>query len=325
MFIIHLPEVILAILFDLIIGDPDSRFHPVRLMGLGIERSKRTALRISKARASIQVLMGGLTLILLCTVSYMTIYLLCKAISSVFGEGTVYWILTGFISSFSFAMKGLFKQTRAVLKALPETNEAKARLSMIVGRDTERLTLPGILRATIETLSENLSDSIVAPIFYLIIGGPPLGFLYRMVNTLDAMVGYRDIENRYFGLIPARADDLLNLIPSRLTALLLILAGVLMKPFSSEITPLKAIKITCRDAHKHPSPNAGYPEAAMAGLLGIKLLGPMHYHGKMVEKPFLNPEGRQASPPDYFLAERLSIMAIIVYLAVLSSLWYLSQ
>jgi adenosylcobinamide-phosphate synthase len=160
-------------------------------------------------------------------------------------------------------------------------------LARMVSRETSELSESEIIRGTVESVAENSSDGVIAPLFYLAIGGVPLAIAYKAVNTLDSMIGYRTERYEQFGKVAARLDDVANFIPARMTALALIGAAWLGRRFGRPYDEKNAWRITWRDGHKHDSPNAGYPEAAMAGALGVQLGGPSHYFGERVEKPTL--------------------------------------
>ena len=190
-----------------------------------------------------------------------------------------------------------------VYDALQEGDEEKAKwaVSRIVGRDTEPLSEEGIIRAAVETVAENTSDGVIAPLFYLFLGGPALGFFYKAVNTMDSMVGYKNEKYRYFGRAAARLDDLANLIPARLAALFLIGAAWLLPGFDGK----RAWRIWRRDRYCHKSPNSAQGEAACAGALGIELAGPAWYFGVLQEKPVIGDGTRKAVAQDIPEVNRL--------------------
>ncbi len=173
MFAFHLPEVFIGLIFDLLMGDPQVMCHPVNLMGLAIETTKKALKALSKGRPVLDLIAGAITLVLLTGGTYLLVYLFCGVVERTSGTGAVYYLIVGFLSSFSFAVKELFRATHEVIRALPDLDKAREKLSMIVGRDTEGLHRTDIIRATTESLSENLCDSVVAPLFYLFLGGPP--------------------------------------------------------------------------------------------------------------------------------------------------------
>ncbi len=191
-------------------------------------------------------------------------------------------IITVLFASMTLATRSLFDESKAVIDTLNNGNivEARKKLSMIVGRDTENLDEQEICRAVIETVSENLSDGIVAPMFYLAIGGLPLAMAYKAVNTLDSMVGYKNDRYGDIGWFSAKMDDMLNWIPARLSVFLIVIASfILMYNWRN------SWKIMRRDGQNHPSPNSGMPEAAAAGALNIQLGGKSRYFGKIYHKP----------------------------------------
>ena len=192
-------------------------------------------------------------------------------------------------------------------------------VSMIVGRDTEQLDETGVAKAAIETVAENASDGVIAPMIYLAVGGPVLGFAYKAVNTMDSMVGYKNEKNLYFGRFAAKLDDVVNFIPSRVAALLMIVASFLPgKRFSGT----GAWKIWRRDSRKHASPNSAQTESACAGSLGIQLAGDASYFGKTVKKPTIGDALRPVKPEDIRYANVLLYRMAFLGMAVCLSLLY---
>ncbi len=285
-------ELVAAVAIDLVVGDPKSLPHPVRAIGWLVQKTERLLRRVMKG--AVRELLAGVVLVVwVCFVvlaSAVAIEWALKGlgrgtVASIIAEALFLWLLAT-----TLAIKGLLRAARAVIEATKEEQieTARRRLSMIVGRDTESLNKEGILKATIETVSENLSDGIVAPMFYLVIGGFPLAMLYKAVNTMDSMVGYRNERYLYFGWAAARTDDILNYIPARLTGAMIVLAvGIIRVVIRGGrlLSPAYALMVMFRDGRKHPSPNSGVPEAAMAGALGVELGGPSLYNGMLVEKP----------------------------------------
>ena len=196
---------------------------------------------------------------------------------------------------------------------------ARKAVSMIVGRDTEQLDETGVAKAAIETVAENASDGVIAPMIYLAVGGPVLGFAYKAVNTMDSMVGYKNEKNLYFGRFAAKLDDVVNFIPSRVAALLMIVASFLPgKRFSGT----GAWKIWRRDSRKHASPNSAQTESACAGSLGIQLAGDASYFGKTVKKPTIGDALRPVKPEDIRCANVLLYRMAFLSMAVCLSLLY---
>ena len=197
------------------------------------------------------------------------------------------WILflaTAGLASTTLATRGLLDAVKLIEEPLRAGNliGAREKLSCIVGRETSNLSQDKVLRASLESLSESTCDGIVAPLFYLSLGGVPLAMAYKAVSTLDSMIGYRTERYSYFGKFAARLDDALNFVPARLTALFIVIATTALR-----LNPAGALRMAWRDHANHLSPNAGYPEAALAGALGIRLGGPSVYFGKEVDKPYL--------------------------------------
>ncbi|WP_249366811.1 MULTISPECIES: adenosylcobinamide-phosphate synthase CbiB [Neobacillus] len=260
-----------AIVLDLLIGDPRWLPHPVVLMGKLI-----TFLEKSWNRGEGRVWKGiCLTATVVLVVFFLSLFLVFVAyqlhpVVGVFAQ--IYLIST------TIAIKGLSSAAKEVLVPLVNGNivEARLKLSMIVGRDTESLPESEIVRGTVETVAENTVDGITAPLFWAIIGGAPLAMVYRAINTLDSMVGHKDERFKQFGWASAKFDDLVNWIPARLTALSMWLAAFFIKGSKKR----NGWNITWRDARKHPSPNSGWSEAMAAGLIGIRLGGINYYRGR---------------------------------------------
>lgn len=267
-----------AFLLDLFFGDPRSLPHPVVLIGRFIRRLELLLAGLLDHRRLAGVLLVLITLTVVGGAAWGTLWI-CAAIHPWLGWLTALWLAWTTLS-----LRSLHQESREVVQfvARRDLGEARRSLSLIVGRQTAHLNEEEILRACIETVAENTSDGVVAPLFYLFLGGPVLALLYKAVSTLDSMIGYLDERYRELGWAAARLDDLLNLIPARLTALLMILAA-----FPLGLNGFAALKTVLRDARKHSSPNAGYPEAAAAGALGVQLGGPAVYFGRLLEKATL--------------------------------------
>ena len=264
-----------ALLVDTVIGDPRCNLHPVVMIGNLINffeklllKENDTANNKKKAGALLCLFTVGIVF----TVSYSIVLLLefVGHYSLFFGN-----IL---LLSFTISPHALRKAAKEiqVLLSIGDILEARRKVSWIVGRDTHNLNEAEITRATVETVAENITDGIVAPLFYAFIGGVPLACAYRAVNTLDSMVGYKSECYLNFGMISAKVDDICSFIPARITAMLLIFTTLLLPGYSGE----RAWKILWRDAAKHPSPNSGYAEAPVAGALGIRLGGNNFYFGQ---------------------------------------------
>jgi adenosylcobinamide-phosphate synthase len=278
------PEIVLAFLLDAALGDPRWLPHPVRLMGRAVawlEGRLRGAMRHRLRLAGVvlvALVVGG---VLAGASLLMGLLRLPQGGPwAVAASAAVVWL-----ASSTLALRGLIQSVGAVFKSA-SLGEARAALSHIVGRDVSSLDRDGVERAAIETLAENASDGVIAPLFYLALGGVPLALAYKAVNTLDSMVGYRNERYGELGWAAARLDDLANYVPARLTGLLLVAAAALLPGGRAG----RALSTFLRDGRAHKSPNSGMPEAAMAGALGVRLGGPSTYGGLLVEKPFIGGE-----------------------------------
>ena len=264
------PELFAGVALDLVLGDPRWLPHPVRAIGWWVSRMEAMLNGFATRRVA-GALLWLLVVAPVAAFVWATITLATHWIS-------IYWIYS------LLAIRSLDQETSQAIYLLQEGNISGAReaISMVVGRDTTQLNDAGIVRAAIETLAENLADAIVAPLFYLALGGPTLMAAYKAVNTLDSMVGYKNERYNEFGWFSARADDWANLIPARLTAVMIWICAL-----APGLSFQRSIQITFRDAGKQPSPNSGWPEAAMAGALGVQLGGVNYYQGRESIKEFL--------------------------------------
>lgn len=302
---------VLAFILDLCIGDPRRLPHPVRIMGRVIAKMENLLLQIIKSvsseQSAISKRLAGVVLVLIMTGStYYLSYVVNSMLFSFHFSFLVSYLsllVMIYLISTTIATKELIDSARSVIAALKDGNieDARKNLKHIVGRDTDLLDEKGITQATIESLSENASDGIIAPLFYFAIGGLPLAMTYKAINTMDSMVGYKNDKYRYFGWAAARLDDIANFVPARITGVLIVIAtGILEfrdrglgigkeKANPQPLTPnsILSLEIMLRDGRNHPSPNSGVPEAAMAGALGIRLGGRSTYGGAVVAKPYI--------------------------------------
>jgi adenosylcobinamide-phosphate synthase len=277
------PFVVAAVILDLICGDPEWLPHPVKLIGNGLSFGER----FFRTGRSVRDLLGGATLaILVVALSSATtcvVIILSAAISSSLGL-----LMATLIAWTSLAARSLNDAALAVERDLISGDDDSARreIRSLVGRDPEFLDRDGLIRAAIESVAENTSDGIIAPLLFLCFAGPVGAITYKAINTLDSMIGYRDSRNLYFGKFAARLDDFANLIPARLTAVSISIAASLLNRRG-----LESLRTFLADAEKHQSPNAGYPEAAMAGALGVELGGDAYYGRELERRPRLgNPD-----------------------------------
>jgi adenosylcobinamide-phosphate synthase len=304
---------ILAMLIELAAGYPQPIYriigHPVTWIGTLISLLERSLNRVEWNRRT-RRLAGILTLLMLVLAGGTVGWLLQVSLGQGLGL-----ILTAVVASTLLAQRSLASHVAAVATALEREGVAGGRraVSMIVGRDPENLDEAAVARAAVESLAENFSDGVVAPAFWLAVLGLPGGAIYKAVNTADSMIGHRNERYRDFGWAAARFDDLINLPASRLTALLVVLAAALL-PGASASAAWRAV---WRDAGKHRSPNAGWPEAAFAGALGLALAGPRSYGGVMVDDVFMGEGGRrEANAADIRRALRLYWTADALLLAL---------
>lgn len=297
--------VITAFILDLLIGDPAYSFHPVRLIGNGLIKPIEKRLR----RAGMATFGGGfLLLVLTAGISAGAVLGIAHLLQP---YPAAYFLFNLYVIYACLAVKDLHDHVEKVRLALKAGDLDRARncLSSIVGRETAGLDQEAVSRASVETLAENLSDGVIAPLFFAFLGGAPLVVLYKAVNTMDSMVGYKNEQYRKLGFFPAKCDDLLNWIPARLSLLFILLAGVY------RVKDRRAAwRIAFRDRSRHTSPNAGHPEAAMAAILNLKLGGPNRYHGSWVEKPHIHTQGNPVTVDDIRSAWRISFVAALLAL-----------
>ncbi len=295
---ISLAACMTGFVLDFIFGDPVWLYHPVRMIGKGIELGERILRRICGEKHLMAA--GGLLWLMIAGLSYLfPLGLLFLAYRIHPGLG---FALEAFWCFQILAARSLCQESTKVYDRLQEDDLPGARraVSMIVGRDTESLTAEGVTKAAVETVAENTSDGVTAPLIYLMIGGAPLGFLYKAVNTMDSMLGYKNDRYLYFGRIPARMDDIFNYIPARLTALVMIAAAYL-----TGLDGRNAWRIYRRDRNKHASPNAAQTESVCAGALGVQLAGDAVYFGKLYKKEFIGDSLRPIEPQDIRRTQRL--------------------
>ena len=296
MFILPL---LLGYLLDLIFGDPERLPHPIvwfgKMISWGEHRLNRGRHRMAKG-----AVMSIAYILLVFFVLWGLIRLVPNAI--------LWCVLNTIIIFYCLAGTTLIREVRNVFLALDESLEAgRKQVARIVGRDTSQLTAQEVRTAALETLAENLSDGVIAPLFWLALLGVPGMAAYKMVNTLDSMIGYRTERYKDFGCWAARIDDIANYIPARLTAVLMVIASG--KP--------TLLKFVWRNGRKHASPNSGYPEAALAGALDCRFGGPHYYFGELFDKPFIGENERDLTTADMLKAVRINRIAEVLMIALL--------
>ena len=303
-----------AFILDLVLGDPIILPHPIRWLGRVITagepffRNLSLRLSISGALFAISLIAGTwtLTFVLMKTAQY--IHPLVKAGVEIL---TIYYCIS---------VRSLESSAMAVFRALTQTrfDDARAKVALIVGRDVENLNPDGISRATVETVGENLVDGVISPLFYAVIGGAPLAMAYKMINTLDSMIGYKNNKYRDFGKVAARIDDIANFIPARFSVPVISLAAQIIDGKGA-----RTFQTALTEGANHTRPNAGYSEAAFAGALGVRLGGPNYYHGRLVSKPYLGIPFNQINRNHIKKACDLMMLSALIWMCVLVITLYL--
>jgi len=301
-----------ALLLDLLLGDPHGWPHPV----IGIGRfAKRFELVLAGLVDNRRLAGSLLALAVLALTAGVTwgIMFVAERLHPLLGLVVSVWL--GYTT---LSLRALHVESRAVVQQLQRGNHEEARriLAMIVGRDTAGLDAEEILKACIEAVAENTSSGVIGPLLYLMLGGPILAMVYKAAATLDAMVGFTDDSGHETGWASAKLDDLFNLIPSRLAAILIILTA-----FPLGLNPWAAFRVVLRDARKPASPNSGFPEAAMAGALGVELGGPALYFGQRIDKPTLGDADFPVTVARYRAAIRLMYLSSLSMVAIGLLLW----
>lgn len=309
----------IGLILDLIFGDPRSLPHLVRAMGKTIgflDRRLCKASDTSDAQKQKGVLLVVLMLFLYGVIPFLLFklcYRQCRTAGIVL-ESLVCWQM--------LAAKSLKQESMKVYQSLRAGNVEQARqaVSMIVGRDTDKLSAEGIIRAAVETVAENTSDGVIAPLFYMAVGGGWLAMAYKAVNTMDSMVGYRNEKYLYFGWAAAKTDDAANYIPARLSAVFMMISAFFLK-----LDYKNAFRIFKRDRYRHKSPNSAQTESVCAGALRVRLAGDAWYFGALYEKPFIGDNLREICTEDIQTVNRMmytaAILGFVLFMAVKTLVW----
>lgn len=303
-----------ALLLDLVLGDPQSFPHPIKWMGRAITtiepffRNLPLKLSVSGTLFSVFLILG----------TWASTFLLITAAHIIHPHLKV--VIEILIVYYAISAKSLEKAAMDVLRLLEQNRlpDAKEKVSLIVGRDTEKLTRGGVARAVVETVAENLVDGVISPLFFAAIGGAPLAMAYKMVNTLDSMVGYKNEKYKKFGKAAARIDDVANFIPARISIPVISLAAQILFNKGSRV-----FKTAMEEGTNHTSPNAGYSEAAFAGALGVKLNGPNYYSGQLVSKPYIGVRFGEVNLTDIKKSCDLMILSSGLWLGTLCAIMVL--
>ncbi|MCD8022886.1 MAG: adenosylcobinamide-phosphate synthase CbiB [Lachnospiraceae bacterium] len=311
-----LDAVLIGFLLDQIFGDPNTPLHPICLIGNLISKLERMIRQTKEYAAGAShrgEFIGGAVMALL----VIAISTGIPAILLYFCYRLWFWLgvaAEGLMCFFLLAVKSLKKESMNVKYALETEglDAGRKAVSRIVGRDTEALSETGVTKAAVETVAENFSDGVFAPLLYMMLGGAVLGFAYKSINTMDSMVGYKNEKYLYFGRFAARLDDVVNNIPARLAALFLIASAPLCG-----LDGKNAWRIWQRDRHNHASPNSAQTESAAAGALHVQLAGDAYYFGKLYKKPFIGDDDRAIETEDIARVNRLMVVASVLSLVIL--------
>lgn len=308
----------IGFVLDLLFGDPRWLYHPVRAIGFLITIGEKGFRKVFSKSERGELTAGMFFTVFVIFLSAGIPFLLLRLASRV-----SFWLFFGLTVFWDYqllAARSLKAESMKVYDSLREGDLIKARhaVSMIVGRDTKRLDEEGVAKAAVETVAENTSDGVIAPMLFLALGGPVLGFFYKSVNTLDSMVGYKNDTYLYFGRFSAKLDDVVNWVPARVSGFLMVLASFL-PGFSME----QAWRIYRRDRRNHASPNSAHTEAAAAGALGVRLAGNAYYFGKLYEKPSIGDPLRDIEYEDIPRVNRLMYATSLLMLSGVWILWFL--
>ena len=292
----------IAYVLDLIFGDPQNVVHPVQVIGKIISAGEKVLLR-----KKYKFLAGAVLNIFTVSIMYTLMYLISKSVKiSVF-----FMIIEIYLMYTIFSINSLAREGNRVYRILKEGDIEKARkdLSYLVSRDTETMDEKMIIRSTMETISENTVDGIVAPMFYMFLGGMPLAMAYKAINTLDSMVGYKNEKYMDFGKFSAKVDDAANFIPARITGILIVLASMILG-----YDYKNSLKIFIRDRKNHSSPNSAHSEASVAGALGVRFGGKVSYFGKEIDKPTIGDKTKEFELED--IRKNIRIMYVTSFLSL---------
>ena len=321
----HGTALLAGCVIDWMIGDPLWLPHPVRLMGTMIAGMESRLRGWTEGTGKKGQSRAGLILTAsMCMIWWCVPWAIVHAAEHLWltGAWAVLLLAEGFLCSLMLAARGLYTESMKVCRSLEagRTEAARYNVSMIVGRDTSVLDEGGIARAAVETVAENASDGVIAPLLFMALLGPAGGTLYKAVNTMDSMVGYKNDRYLYFGRCAARLDDLLNLAPARLTGILMVLGAWVLPGMDGA----HACKVFFRDRKRHASPNSAHGEAACAGALHLRLAGDAWYFGTLHKKPYIGDDHRKIEPSDIrranhlmFFAEGMMVFGLAVMILLL--------
>jgi adenosylcobinamide-phosphate synthase len=302
-----------AFLLDLVLGDPEWAPHPIRWMGSLIKTGEDPFRRFPV----LPVWSGTIFALVLISGTWFVTFMIIWGAHLVHPWAALFMNIV--LTYYTLSVKSLKTESLKVLTQLVSgsLSEAKKQLAQIVGRDVTPLDESGVTRAAVETVAENLVDGVISPLFYAALGGAPLAMAYKMVNTLDSMIGYKNRQYKEFGRVAARLDDAANFVPARLSVMVVACAA-----FFVRLSPYRTFQMALRDGRKHLSPNSGIPEAAFAGALEIQLGGANYYQGELIEKPYIGEPIRPVKRNDIKRAVELMLVSSVVWFCVC---WLLCQ
>ena len=271
--------ILIGAFLDWLIGEPNNPGHPVRIIGWFAKLQEKIAFKIM----SNHLKFGGLLVVLITASTSFAMFFFIIMVANSYNQ-VLGIIISGVFIYFSISARGLIEAGNKVVLALKTQGLKSARkeLSFIVGRDTEKLNETEVLKGALETLAENICDGIIAPLFFIMIGGAPLGIAYKAINTLDSMFGYKNEKYANFGYFSAKVDDVANFIPARVSGLFIVMSSLILR-----LDWQRSWHVFLKDRKNHPSPNSAHTEAAFAGALGIQFGGPTYYGGIKIDKPFI--------------------------------------
>ncbi|MDD5945558.1 MAG: adenosylcobinamide-phosphate synthase CbiB [Clostridia bacterium] len=303
--------VLTGFLLDCLFGDPNFALHPIRIMGRLIGALENVFRKIFPESNGGELAGGVVLAVSVCCICFFSVFFVLRLLYGF--KATVGFICESLLCWLFVAARDLKKESMNVYERLKANDLTGARkaVSMIVGRDTERLDCEGVAKAAIETVAENTSDGVIAPLIYMFIGGAPLGALYKAINTMDSMVGYKNSRYLYFGRAAARLDDAVNFIPSRISAVFMIIASFILG-----CNYRNAVKIFKRDRLKHKSPNSAQTEAVCAGALGLRLAGDAWYFGELYKKDYIGDALNEVSAEHIVSANRLMYVSAVITIVV---------
>ncbi|MCR5606390.1 MAG: adenosylcobinamide-phosphate synthase CbiB [Treponema sp.] len=305
----------MSCILDFFVGDPSFIPHPVVIMGKTINILEKFYRFIFPKNKYGELVAGFFMFITVSSIFFLVPLMIITFLRHHYPVSKI--IVETFWGFQCLAARSLWTESMNVYTALGKSLEdARIAVSRIVGRDVSKLDENGVIRAAVETVAENTTDGVIAPFFYLVFGGAPLVLLYKAVNTMDSMCGYKNEKYRYFGFFCAKADDVLNFIPARLSAVLMLVSTLIIK-----LDFKNALKIFRRDRYKHASPNSAQTESVCAGALNIRLAGDAYYEGVLEKKPFIGDDNRNVEAMDIFRANMLMWTTYILNFVLSSAYW----